>query len=525
MQAFPPTEEKGHTMRTKALLLALVVLGIVPLRETAAQNTAGRWALSLRGGVNLWLNDFEKLKVGPGGDLVLRYGFSRYFSLGLMSGYEVLKAKQPPATANLGIDYLRMNVIPAALLGYLHLFPQKIFTSYLYAGGGMIGYQRYADNGEAFGETKMKGSFLVAGGLGFAYFAGRKLSIDLDLGYRNIDKKLDGIFSDVVDGYVTGKLGVTFYLGSADDDDDDNDGLTNGEERRYGTDPENPDTDGDGLKDGEEVKRYKTNPLKADTDGDGLSDGDEVYKYHTDPTKFDTDGDGLSDGDEVLKYHTDPLKIDTDGDGLTDGDEVNVYKTDPLKVDTDGDGLSDWDEVKTYKTNPNNPDTDGDGLTDGDEVKKYKTDPLKADTDGGGVDDGTEVKRGTNPLDPRDDFAAPPIKLERGKAVVLAGVTFATGSANLTGESEGILLSAAVALTENPDVRVEIAGYTDNTGKASSNQKLSARRAEAVKAWLVAKGISASRMTTVGMGDRDPISTNRTAEGRAKNRRIEFHVR
>jgi outer membrane protein OmpA-like peptidoglycan-associated protein len=512
-------------MRTKALLLALVVLGMVPLRETAAQNTAGRWALSLRGGANLWINDFEKMKVGAGGDVALRYGLSRYFSLGLMSGYEVLKSEQPPATANLGIGYLRMNLIPAAIVGYLHLFPQKVFTSYLYAGGGVIGYQRFSDGGTAFGESKMKMSFLGAGGLGLNYFASRKMSIDLDLGYRNIDKTLDGINSDVIDGYVTGKLGLTFYLGSGDDDDDDSDGLTNGEERRYGTDPENPDTDADGLKDGEEVKRYKTNPLKADTDGDGLSDGDEVYKYRTDPTKFDTDGDGLSDGDEVLKYHTDPLKIDTDGDGLTDGDEVNTYKTDPLKVDTDGDGLSDWDEVKTYKTNPNNPDTDGDGLTDGDEIKKYKTDPLKADTDGGGADDGTEVKRGTNPLDPRDDGVTQPLKLERGTAVVLEGVTFATGSANLTAESEGILSSAAAALAANPDIRVEIAGYSDNVGKASTNQKLSARRAESVKAWLVKKGIAASRMTTVGMGDRDPIMTNKTPEGRAKNRRIEFHVR
>jgi outer membrane protein OmpA-like peptidoglycan-associated protein len=509
-------------MKRLTLCFALLLLAALPLREASAQNTQGRWSLGLRGGPNMWLNDFETRKIGVGGDLVVKYGLSRYFSLGVMGGYEILKTEKPPTSYSLPFFYMRMNAIPYALVGFLHLFPQKIFSSYLYAGGGMISFKRYVNDGTEY-DTKFYSSYLVTGGLGFEYFASRRTSIVLDLGYRNFDKKLDLISSSSMDGYVTAKLGIQFYLGSSDDDDDDDDGLTNAEERKYGTDPHNPDTDGDGLKDGEEVKRYKTNPLKADTDGDGLSDGDEVYKYHTDPTKFDTDGDGLSDGDEVLKYHTDPLKIDTDGDGLTDGEEVLTYHTDPLKVDTDGDGLSDWDEIKTYKTDPNNPDTDGDGLSDGDEVKKYHTDPLNRDTDGGGVDDGTEVKRGTNPLDPKDDM--PPLKLERGKAVVLEGVNFITGSANLTPESESTLGQAYQALVDNLQIQIEVAGYTDNVGGVRANQKLSQRRAEAVKAWLVKKGVAASRITTVGKGDKDPVSTNRTPEGRAKNRRIEFHVR
>jgi OOP family OmpA-OmpF porin len=77
----------------------------------------------------------------------------------------------------------------------------------------------------------------------------------------------------------------------------------------------------------------------------------------------------------------------------------------------------------------------------------------------------------------------------------------------------------------NADIRVEIAGYTDNVGNVRTNARLSQRRADAVSAWLVRKGIPATRMTTVGMGNRNPIAPNTTAEGRAKNRRIEFHVR
>jgi hypothetical protein len=88
--------------------------------------------------------------------------------------------------------------------------------------------------------------------------------------------------------------------------DEDRDGLLNGQEKTLGTDPLNADTDGDGLKDGDEVQRYKSDPTKKDTDGDGLKDGDEITKSKTDPTKADTDGDGTSDGDEWFLYGTDP---------------------------------------------------------------------------------------------------------------------------------------------------------------------------------------------------------------------------
>jgi transglutaminase-like putative cysteine protease len=77
--------------------------------------------------------------------------------------------------------------------------------------------------------------------------------------------------------------------------DYDEDGLTNDQEWKYGTDINNPDTDSDGLKDGEEVETYKTNPKALDTDADGLKDGEEI-KTGTDPLKVDTDGDGIIDG-------------------------------------------------------------------------------------------------------------------------------------------------------------------------------------------------------------------------------------
>jgi eukaryotic-like serine/threonine-protein kinase len=88
--------------------------------------------------------------------------------------------------------------------------------------------------------------------------------------------------------------------------DRDQDGLSDAQEEIVGTDPDNPDTDGDGLLDGEEVLTWGTNPLNRDTDGDGLLDGDEVHIYKTSPTNPDTDGDGIPDGVEVA-MGTDPL--------------------------------------------------------------------------------------------------------------------------------------------------------------------------------------------------------------------------
>ena len=135
-----------------------------------------------------------------------------------------------------------------------------------------------------------------------------------------------------LDGYLLERGSWT----DPSDPDTDHDGLLDGEETQFTTgmfltDPNNPDTDRDGLKDGDEVKVFKTNPLKRDTDGDGLSDFDEIVRWGTDPVLNDSDGDGLKDGDELSIYHTDPLKSDTDGDGASDGYEVE-YGSDPKRA-------------------------------------------------------------------------------------------------------------------------------------------------------------------------------------------------
>ncbi|MFC1878522.1 hypothetical protein ACFLZW_01285 [Chloroflexota bacterium] len=174
-----------------------------------------------------------------------------------------------------------------------------------------------------------------------------------------------------------------------DEEDSDNDGLINREEKQYGTDPLRPDSDADGLLDGEEVRTYGTDPLKPDMDEDGLNDDQEVRIYRTDPRIADTDSDELLDGQEVLLYNTDPFVADMDGDSLTDGEEILRRQTDPKNPDTDNDFSNDGQEVQ-IGTNPLKPDTDGDRLNDGQESIPCPH-PLIPDTDGDGLVDGADL--------------------------------------------------------------------------------------------------------------------------------------
>lgn len=117
-----------------------------------------------------------------------------------------------------------------------------------------------------------------------------------------------------------------------------------------------------------------------------------------------------------------------------------------------------------------------------------------------------------------------PVKVGSDKWV-LVGCNFAFNSSKLSPEAYPILYDAAKTLLLNPDMKVEIQGYTDNVGSQEYNKKLSQKRADVVKNYLVSKGVSASRLTAVGMGESNPCADNKTADGRAMNRRIEFKVK
>jgi len=115
---------------------------------------------------------------------------------------------------------------------------------------------------------------------------------------------------------------------------------------------------------------------------------------------------------------------------------------------------------------------------------------------------------------------------EKGKeSLTLEGVNFITDSAELTSGSKRVLNRVAQSLKEWSEVDVEIEGHTDSVADDAYNMDLSQRRAESVRAYLISRGVSASRLTAKGYGETRPVASNDTPEGRARNRRVELRKR
>lgn len=112
-------------------------------------------------------------------------------------------------------------------------------------------------------------------------------------------------------------------------------------------------------------------------------------------------------------------------------------------------------------------------------------------------------------------------KINSGLPITLY-INFETGKSAIKSDSENIVEELYQMMNENPDLKILVEGHTDNVGNKSSNQSLSEKRAASLKTALVTKGISSSKIETVGFGQDQPLADNSTDEGRAKNRRIEI---
>jgi len=115
-------------------------------------------------------------------------------------------------------------------------------------------------------------------------------------------------------------------------------------------------------------------------------------------------------------------------------------------------------------------------------------------------------------------------KIDIGSKVVLKNIFFDLGKAKLRTESYTELSNVLQLMRENPTLRIEVSGHTDNTGTKKENKQLSAARAKAVATYLTDNGVDASRIESVGYGSDQPVVSNKTKAGRQQNRRVEFKI-
>ena len=261
----------------------------------------------------------------------------------------------------------------------------------------------------------------------------------------------------------------------------------------------------------------------------------------------DADRDGIANTGDRCANTTAGLKVDAvgctdaDGDGVVDpqdrcastpaGTQVDATGCQP---DTDKDGVFDSLDkcantaagVKVDVTTGCPTDSDADGVPEAADKCPNTAAGVAVDATGCASDadaDGvpnTADRCADTPAGTRVDSAGCP----EVTAIVLEGVTFLSGSAKLTLNSQGPLNKAVAELQTRPDVRVLIEGHTDNVGNRDANIRISKARADAVRAYFISKGVAANRLTTVGIGPDQPVAGNETAEGRSKNRRVQLRV-
>ena len=280
-----------------------------------------------------------------------------------------------------------------------------------------------------------------------------------------------------------------------------------------------PDSDGDGVHDG--LDKCPDTPAGATVDSMGCpidSDHDLVWdgldKCPNTPAGAVVDASGCP--------------VDSDADGVADGIDrcpgtVAGTPVDATGCPADGDRDGVPDGLDRCPNTPAGTQVDGNGCS------------IAKDSDGDGVVDPQDRCPNTPAGSRVDQFGCLLLFEERAPAapgapaaparptLILSGVTFQTGRSVLTTQSYAVLDQVAGSLVANPQIRIEIAGYTDNTGSLALNSRLSGNRAIAVRFYLARKGVSPNRMTARGYGPANPVATNTTPDGRAQNRRVELH--
>ncbi|RMG19397.1 MAG: hypothetical protein D6729_05340 [Deltaproteobacteria bacterium] len=331
-----------------------------------------------------------------------------------------------------------------------------------------------------------------------------------------------------------------------------------------------PDNDGDGVLDVKDrCPDLAGAPENAgcpdvDTDGDGVLDrNDGCPKVAEDRDGFededgcpdtDNDRDGLTDAKDACPNEAGPAETkgcpetDSDGDGLYDGQDRCPEEAGPKEnegcpdTDQDGDGIVDRldacptkvEDLDGFEDEDGCPDADndGDGITDAldrcpmeEGIPENRGCPDR-DSDGDGIVD--RLDNCPNEPGVKENFGCKKkqlVVIRKDKLEILEKVYFASGKAKIRRRSYPLLDNVARVLKEHPEIeKVIIEGHTDSRGSDAYNKRLSQRRADAVRAYLIRKGIDPARLEAIGYGEERPVASNETKEGRERNRRVEFRI-
>ncbi len=483
--------------KIKTLVIAIIILGItLPL---TAQNEDHKWSIGLNGGAIQYSGDLgngffkfdQALYASVGGS------FSRYLTphLDLVANFDYGEVGHVEnATNHFRHEMFRGNL--SLKVNFLR-YKSNQLRPYAFVG---VGFAKLNDLSEARKGVSYDNWVLPDVGLGLAYNINESWSIILQetfmyTDYDRIDYEKGS--EKINDSFLQHSLGIAYHFGGK------------------------KDSDGDGVPDKEdlcpEVKGLVELMGCPDADGDGIADKDDACPNAKGLEAFngcpDTDGDGIADKDDECPNEK-GLKAfngcpDTDGDGIPDKDDkcpnekgLKAFNGCP---DTDGDGIQDKDDAcpneKGLKAFNGCPDTDGDGIPDKDD----KCPNVK----------GVKSNKG-----------CPEIKKEEKEVLQKAmyGIKFQSGKDIITSNSNAILDKVVEVMKSSQAYKLTIDGHTDSSGKDEMNMDLSIRRAAAVKKYLVDHGISESRLTSRGFGETKPVADNKTAAGRAKNRRVELSI-
>jgi len=475
-------------MRRIVILLLLILAW--PALASAGDNES-RWGFGLQTGfMKLVGGDWDYSNVDQFGALVVDYGVARHWTLeaALKYGYVRPGVEQPGDKAGWTTESgapLYTEMWQPAIRARYHLAPDATFNPFFGFGAGVTVY-RVLNLGEDDPGIILDGTTVVGYDTD-----GNQVSLKGTLFNLTLDAGVDIFFSDT----VAANAGIRYHVLAGVDRD--NIGMSS----LWG--PEHVDAN-TGMWEGFlGITLWFGN---RDNDGDGI-----LNKYDACPDRRE-DPDGFEDFDGCPD-------LDNDGDGLLD--ENDGCPNDPEDVDgfEDEDGCPD-------------PDNDRDGLLDLNDACPDEPE----DFDGFQDDDGCPDPDNDGDCVPDDRDQCPNTRagVEVGPDgchavsafladVVLEGVSFVSGSAQLTPESVSVLAMVADSLKDNPTVRVEIRGHTDSTGNAELNRDLSHQRASAVRDVLIQLGVEPQRLVAVGYGEDYPIADNGTPSGRGRNRRVEIH--